>query len=262
MRFAGAVDAALTILHALFGAPLGVAVPVLALDVLALVPARTLQLLGGGAALSVFIAVVFYATGVAILQVRRPALRLLPLSDWAVARIRRAVQPISLVLGLYIFAQSIGKAIVAPISLTVAATAITAFLFAVISIVLLLRLRNAPSAPPPEDGGPTPAEDVNKLDILRPILWVVVFAILACLLAGYVALAGFLALFPLVALFTASSAYILMTLIDAGLTESLDRQRAAQPRGRERHRRQRQERGFLRDAPCPGCCASLCSPSQ
>jgi potassium-dependent mechanosensitive channel len=220
VRFAAAVDAALTIIYRLLGAPLAMVVPVLALKVLGLVPARTLELLGGGAVLSVFVAVAFYATGVGILQVRRPALRLLPLSDWAVARIRRAVQPISLILGLNIFAQSIGTAIIAPISLTVAATAITSFLFAAISTILLLRLRNAP-ATVPEDGGPAPAEDANKLDILRPILWVVVFAIFACLLSGYVALAGFLAMFPLVVLFTASIAYILMTLIDAGLTESL-----------------------------------------
>jgi potassium-dependent mechanosensitive channel len=219
-RFAGAVDAALTIVHRLLGAPLAMAVPVLGLKVLGLVPARTLELLGGGAVISVFIAVAFYATGVAILQVRRPALRLIPLSDWAVARIRRTVQPISVILGLHLFARSIGTAIVAPISLTVAATAITSFLFAAISIVLLLRLRNAPDTLP-EDSGPTPAEDVNKLDILRPILWVVVFAVIACLLSGYVALAGFLAMFPLVVLFTATLAYIVMTLIDAGLTESL-----------------------------------------
>jgi potassium efflux system protein len=220
-RFAGAVDAVLTIVYALFGAPLAIAVPVLALRVLGLVPARTLELIGGGAIASVTVAVTFYATGVGILQVRRPALRLLPLSDWAVRRIRRTVQPIAAILGIHLFLQSIGRAIIAPISLTVAATAIAAFLFAAISTVLLIQLRNPPQAEASDEGGGAPAEDVNKLDILRPILWVIIFAIIVCLLAGYLALAGFLALFPLAALVVASIAYILMVLIDAGLTESL-----------------------------------------
>ena len=220
VRFAAALDGVLAIVYAVLGGPLAVLVPVLALRVLALVPGRTLELLGGGAIVSVLVAVIFYGTGIGILQVRRPGLRLLPLSDWAVARIRRAVQPISLVLGINLFAQALGKAIVAPISLTVAATAITSFLFSAICIILLLRLRNAPLAGAAEEGSAA-VDDVNKLDILRPVLWIAVFAILACLLAGYVAMAGFLALFPLVALFTASLAYLLMTLVDAGLTEYL-----------------------------------------
>jgi small-conductance mechanosensitive channel len=219
-RLAASLDAVLAVLHALLGWPTGVLIGVIALATGDLLPERLLEQLGRGLILAVTIAVAFDATADGMLEVDRPALRLLPLSDWAVRRIRRRARWIAVVIGLHIILVAIGRAVYAPVSLTVAVTALSAFLLAVIATSLLVRLRNAPGSAPDSEGA-VPEEDVNKLDILRPILWVAVVAVYACLLAGFVALASFFAFFPLVAIFVAALAYVAMVLIDATLTESL-----------------------------------------
>ena len=74
-----------------------------------------------------------------------------------------------------------------------------------------MRLRNAPSDPAAGD------VDINRLDVLRPILWMASLAIIVCLLAGYIALANLIALVTLLTLFTVSVTYVLVVLVGAGL---------------------------------------------
>lgn len=219
-RFVGALSTMLGIVRAILGWPMAALVPLLALRLADLAPDRILGQFGFGIVGGLLIGVVFNATAEGILAIESPSTRLLPLSDWAVRRIGRRTHWIAAVIGVYVVLAAIGKAIYAPVNMTVAITACTALLLAVIGATLLVRLRSAP--PAMVDGQPlAPEDDVNRLDILRPILWVAVAGVVLCLLAGYVAMAGFIALFPISALFTASFAYALMTLVDAGLTETL-----------------------------------------
>jgi small-conductance mechanosensitive channel len=218
-RFRGALDIVLGIVYAIVGWPMAALIPVLALQTADLLPEPVLERFGYGIVGALLIAVIYQATGDGILAVDRPALRLLPLGDWAVQRIRRRTRWIAVVLGLYALAQTVGKATYAPISLTVASTALCSLLFALISTSLLVRLRDREATGP--DGEARPEGEVNKLDILRPLLWIAVIAVIVCLLTGYVALASFFAFFPLIVVFMATIAYVLMTLIDTFLTETL-----------------------------------------
>jgi small-conductance mechanosensitive channel len=218
-RFRGSLETVLSILYALAGWPMVALVPVAALRIADLVPERTLDQFGYGLFGALVIAVLFDATGEGVLAVGKPQLRLLPLSDWAARRIRRRIRWIAIVLGAYAFAQAVGRAIYAPISLTVATTALASLILALIATTLLVRLRSAPSEEELEASG-TP-ETINRLDILRPFLWIATIAIYVCLLTGYIALAGFFAVVPVATLFIAAVAYVLITLIDTTLTEGL-----------------------------------------
>ena len=219
MRFLSALDTLLSIAYAVAGWPMIALVPMLASRAADLLPERALSQIGTGLFGALMIAVVYDATGEGILAVDKPALRLLPLSEWAVKRIRRRTRWTAVILGAYALAQAVGKAIYAPISLTVAATALASLLFALISTSLLIRLRSAPTGLAGEGG--SPPDEINRLDILRPLLWIAVIGVYACLVTGYVALAGFFAFFPLSAVFIAAIAYILVVLIDTGLGEGL-----------------------------------------
>ena len=224
-RFVSALDTLLDLMHAALGWPFAAFVAVFGLRFADLLPSDLLtsnlqNSIGLGVAFSLLMAFAFDAMGEGILQVNRPTFRLLPLSDWAVRRIRRRVRWMAIVLGISGPLHVIGKALYAPISITVASSAIAALLFAVITASLLMRLRRAP--PTLRDGEPVTAdEDVNGLDILRPILWIVVATTVICLLSGYVALAAFSASVPLFLIFMASLIYVVMTLVDAGLTDHL-----------------------------------------
>jgi potassium-dependent mechanosensitive channel len=216
-RFRGSLETVLSVLYALSGWPMAALIPVAALRIADLVPERTLDQFGYGLFGALVIAVLFDATGEGVLAVGKSQLRLLPLSDWAARRIRRRVRWIAIVLGAYAFAQAVGRSIYAPISLTVATTALASLILALIATSLLVRLRSAPT----EEEGEGAPETINRLDILRPFLWIATIAIYVCLLTGYIALAGFFAVVPIATLFIAAVAYVLITLIDTTLTEGL-----------------------------------------
>ena len=219
-RFVAALDALASLIHSLLGWPFAAFVGVTGLRIADLLPADQLNNIGMGIAASLFMAIIFDAMGEGILEVNRPTFRLLPLSDWAVKRIRRRTRWLAIVIGIFGVIQVVCKALYAPISITVASSSLGALLFAMITVSLLVRLRSAP--PTMVNGVPlAPEEDLNALDILRPMLWIVVAVILVCLMAGYVALAEFAASLPLVLTFMAALIHVVMTLIDAGLTDHL-----------------------------------------
>jgi potassium-dependent mechanosensitive channel len=220
-RLLAAAETVLGLVYAVLGWPMAAFVPLLALRIADLLPERMLDQFGQAIVTALLVAVIFDATSDGLLAVGKPAVRLLPLSDWAVRRIRRRTRWVAIILGLYVLARMAGKAIYAPLSLTVAATALASLAMALSGASLLVRLRKAP-----DDG--VGQDDMNGLDILRPILWIAVIAVFASLVAGYIALAGFFAVFPVAAIFIAAIAYILMVLIDSVLTEVVagDSQRA------------------------------------
>ena len=111
-------------------------VPLFAARFADLLPERLLDQVGTGLVVALLVAVIYDAAAEGMLAVRQPGLRLLPLSDWAVKRIRRRTRWIAAILGVYILVQAVGRAIYAPVSLTVAATALASLLFAIVSIAL------------------------------------------------------------------------------------------------------------------------------
>lgn len=224
-RLAGSMDALLVLLHALLGWPLFVLIPILALTMADLFPKRTIDDFGTPLVIAVLFGIGFAGLARAILSIDRPQLRLLPLSDWAVKRIYRRAGWAALVMGIGYYLQALGRGIYAPVTFTVGISALSAGAFAAIAISLLLRLQEAPAAPATEG----PGEEVNRLDILRPILWMAALGIIICLLVGYIALADFLARVTLLSLFTVALTHVLVVLIGAGLS---DGRAADEERGR------------------------------
>ncbi|MDQ0467498.1 DUF3772 domain-containing protein [Labrys wisconsinensis] len=219
-RFTATLDALLDIVHAVLGWPMAALVPLVALKVAELVPEQLLVDFGVPIVMALLVPAVFDATAVGVMAVGRPNLRLLPLSDWAVDQIHRRMRWIAFIIGADILLPSLGKVTYAPVSLTVASTGLFSVLFCIVGAELLLRLRDAPTTT--ESGEPIPgAQESNKLDILRPLTWLVIAAAVAGLLSGYIALANFIVILMLAALFVAALAYILMTLVDAVLTDRL-----------------------------------------
>lgn len=224
-RFVAAGDAIAEVLIALLGWPAILVFAMLLLDGFDLMHGRFREILFGTMIGALLAATVFNSVGAGILAVSKPHIRLVPLSDWAARRILRRVRWVSYIIFVSAWLQTIVTAIVAPVAVTAAISALSSLAIAITMASTLLRLRAAPLTPEEMESGPV----TNPLDFLRPIFWLVVLTILASLLAGYLAFASFTAFLSIFALFAASIAYVLMTLIDGGLTDGLA---ADQPRGR------------------------------
>ncbi|CAM5776005.1 hypothetical protein LMIY3S_05309 [Labrys miyagiensis] len=228
-RYVASLDGVLELVHTMLGLPCAVLVAVLAVRFAGLLPPDVVADFGSAFLRAAFIAVGLWALARAILAQEHPELRLLPLSDWAVRRIRRRMSWLALVLGISLLLDGFISALHAPPVLTSARAGITAGLIIAIIVSLLIRLRRAP--PTLVDGQPLPPdEDINALDILRPMSWVAVFVMGVCLLLGYNILAVAVAVLPLMLLSLVAGTYLLTTLVDSALTDNLlndaDRRRA------------------------------------
>ncbi len=234
-RYIASLDAVLALVHTMLGLPCAVIVAVLAFDLSGLLQGDVIDQIGWDFIRASLIGVGLWALSRAILAKEHSELRMLPLSDWAVRRIGRRMGWLALVLGVSVWLDGIIKSMVprssldGNASLIQARAGLTAMLFIVITASLLIRLRNAP--PTVIDGQPLPPdEDINTLDILRPISWVAVLVMAVCLVLGFNILALAVAGLPLMLLCIVAATYLLTTLVDASLTDNLladaDRRRA------------------------------------
>jgi small-conductance mechanosensitive channel len=123
------------------------------------------------------------------------------------------------VLGAIVFLNIVQQAIVAPVSLTVATSAIFAILIAAILCHFLFRVGRSD----------VPDDEISGVGWLRAGGWLLVIGIVAALLTGFIGLAAFLAGRFLVALGAIGALYVFLAFIDALFTDVLS---ASTPRGK------------------------------
>ena len=217
-RFIAASDVLLEIVSGLLRFPLYALIVFFGLDAVDLLLERFGDIIAGPFVAALIVSTAYDRLGAGILAVKNAHLRLLPLSDWAVRRIRRRVRWSAYVIFFNSWLLSVLGDLFAPVSLTTGVRVLSTVILGVVIISLLVRLRAAPLTPQEvESGGAT----TNPLDFLRPILWLVVIAMFGCLIAGYVSLASLICFLVPIALAIITLAYVAITLIDSGLTDGL-----------------------------------------
>ena len=122
-------------------------------------------------------------------------------------------------LGAIVFVNVVLQAIVAPVSLTVATSAIFCAVIAAILCHFLFRIGRSEA----------PEDDVSGAGWLRAGGWLLVIGIVAALLTGFIGLAAFLAGRFLIALGVIGALYIFLVFTDALFTDVLS---ASTPRGK------------------------------
>jgi len=219
-RFAKALAALLATFQLGLTAPLCTAAVLLVFDACGLIPSRIWEI---GKGLIVAVAVASFGHGVAagLLAPGEPARRLVAVDDTTARRLAKRFTWAARVLGAASFLNSIHAAVVAPVSLTVATSALFAVLVTAIVANTLLRVKEAG-----EDGT---GEATPRAQTIRAAAWVVIAAIVLSLALGYIGLAAFLADRLLVVVAVLSALTICLVFTDALFTEVVT---GDTPRGR------------------------------
>ncbi|MGZ8402016.1 MAG: DUF3772 domain-containing protein [Rhodoplanes sp.] len=210
-RFHRASQAFFVMLGDAIAMPATLTVFVLVLENYGLMPAW-IRNIGVGAATAVATATFGRGVAIALFAPRRPQWRLFAWNDVEAARLATHLTWSARVLGLAIFLNLMHKTTAAPISLTVATSALLAFAITAIGAHLIWRTTAGTS------GGSTAGPGQRGL---RVLLIIAVVAIAISLAAGYVALAAFLAGRLVVALALVGGLIIADAFIDALFTELL-----------------------------------------
>ncbi|MCJ8145168.1 DUF3772 domain-containing protein [Ancylobacter sp. A5.8] len=198
-------------------APLALFAALALLDAFNLIPPRVAEVAQG---LSLAVTVVAVGRGL-LLGALAPGddrRRVLPLSDQVAKLLYN-----SALTGLWVLAASallntLHRALVAPVALTVATTATMAAALVVIAARSIRKLNvDSPDdeTPPPDAGETAPASPTSLLQWIRFPFWLMNAIILVALVAGYVNLGGFLASRSLIAVVTAGAFYLVIALINA-----------------------------------------------
>ncbi len=217
-RFAKSFFAIVSLVRIACTAPAIVAGAVLILDAFGLMPQRITHL---GFSLAIAIAIAAFGRGVAVglFAPDEPDRRLLSINDNAASRVSSALIWASRVLGVIVFVNVLQRAVVAPLSLTVATSAI----FSIIIAAILCRFLFVVGRSHEQD------DEVSGAGWLRASGWLLAIGIAAALATGFIGLAAFLAGRFLTALGLIGALYIFLVFIDALFTEVLT---ASTPRGR------------------------------
>ena len=142
---------------------------------------------------------------------RAPAWRLIPVSDAGAARLSGLVVLLAFVYGLTTLLYAITRLVQAPFALTIAVALPSSLLLAGLVVAILrtpLRSEN-PAAP-----------SMRLLRALRAVVWIIVAAIVACALTGYLPLARFLAQQLVVTGSILALVYLLLLWVD-GFAQSV-----------------------------------------
>jgi potassium-dependent mechanosensitive channel len=163
-----------------------------------------------GLGLSVAVAVASFgrAIGLAVLAPGAPHRRLVNADELQARRLTSCLTWSARVLGAVIFLNLMHKAVGAPLSTTVATSALLAALTALLVLYLLIRL--------------PPAETSAGLRWLRFLGWVFVVVIAAALLTGFIGFSAFLAGRAIVLFMMIGAFYLGAALIDAVVTDLLN----------------------------------------
>ena len=217
-RFSRSLFALLTLLRITLTAPAAVAAAVLIIDAFGLMPDR-IKHVGFGLAAAIGIAAFGRGVVVGLFAPEAPARRLLTIREDIAQLVSGHLIWAARVLGASVFVNIVQQAIVAPVSLTVATSALFAIAIAAILCHFLVRVGSSEA----------PQDDVSGAGWLRAGGWILVIGIVAALLTGFIGLAAFLAGRFLVAIGVIGALYIFLVFTDALFTEVLS---ASTPRGK------------------------------
>jgi potassium efflux system protein len=218
-RFGKAVAGLEALATAAVPLPLAIVAVIATLDAYALLP-QTIRQIAIGLAIGVTVASFGRAVALGVLAPDAPARRLPPFGDAAARRLYRHVLWAARAFGAVVFLNAVHRQVVAPLSLTVATSALFALVVALLLVHLLRGLRQSP------EPGAAARPNVPGLMTLG---WIVAALILGALAAGYIGFATFLAERLIVALVVFAAAYLTLVFVDALFAEILV---ADQPAGR------------------------------
>ena len=237
-RFAKALAGLVSTFQVGLTAPLCVAAVLLVFDACGLVPPRIWDI-GRGLVVAVAIASFGHGAVAGLLAPGTPARRLIAMDDVTARRLTHRFAWAMRVLGAAIFLNVIHRAVVAPVSLTIATSALFAVIVVAIVANTLLRVREAGDEAGAAHGhghaghahagaGHATAGHAGA-QWIRAAAWLVVAAILVALALGYIGFAAFLAGRLLVVLAVLAALYVCLVFTDALFTEVLT---GDTPRGR------------------------------
>src|SRR5262249_42895859 len=219
-RFGKAAAAFLRAFQVGITAPLCTIAVLLVFDSFGLVPPRIWDI---GKGLVAAVAAASFGAGVAagLLAPGEPGRRLVAIDDATASELARRFAWGARVFGAAIFLNTIHQAVVAPVSLTVATSALFAVLVTALVANTLLRVKETG-----EDG----VSDVSpRAQWVRAAAWLVMAAILISLALGFIGFAAFLAGRLLIVLAVLSGLAICLVFTDALFTEVIT---GNTPRGR------------------------------
>ncbi len=210
-RFDRASVALTRMLRIAVTAPAMVGIAVLIIDAFGLMPSRILNI---GFGLTIAAGIAAFGRGVAIglFAPDEEERRLLTLSDTTARMAASHFVWAARVLAAVVFLNILQRAMVAPLSLTIATTAVFAAIIAGILCLFLYRVARA-------DG---PDDEVNGYGWLRAAGWLLAIGILASLATGFIGLAGFLAGRFLVALGVLGALYLVLVFTDTLFSDVLN----------------------------------------
>jgi potassium-dependent mechanosensitive channel len=215
-RFGKAVAGLEALAAAAVPLPLAIVAVIVTLDAYALLP-QTIRQIAIGLAIGVTVASFGRAVARGVLAPDEPARRLPPLGDASARLLYRHVVWAARALGATVFLNAVHRQVVAPLSLTVATSALFALVVALLLVHLLRGLR------PPVPGA---AARPNAPGLMT-LGWIVAALILGALAAGYIGFATFLAERLIVALVVFAAAYLTLVFVDALFAEILVADRPA-----------------------------------
>jgi small-conductance mechanosensitive channel len=218
-RFRKAIAGLEVLIAAALPLPLAIVAVIMTLDAYALLP-ETIRQIGIGLAIGVTVASFGRGVALGVLAPDAPARRLPSFDDATARQLGGHLIWAVRALGTAVFLLDVHRQVVAPLSLTVATSALLALAVAVLLVHLLRRLRQ-----PPDPGAAARPHAPG----LMALGWIVAVLILGAVAAGYIGFATFLAERMIVALVVLAAAYLTLVFVDALFAEVLV---ADQPAGR------------------------------
>lgn len=154
-----------------------------------------------------------------------PAYRLVPMPAGQADAIFDAMRAAAWIVAGWIFFLALARVLIAPVAVTALFTAMTAL---AIVVVIIVYLRRTTERSPDEEvataeaaDAAAPPEDIEPAiwGWTRPLLWLIVTAIVVGIIAGYSALSAFIATRLVAAVVIAAATIIILRLLDAVFAE-------------------------------------------
>jgi small-conductance mechanosensitive channel len=211
-RFSKALAALISLVQVAITAPIATLAVLLVFDTYELLPPRIWEI-GTGLVFAVAMASFGHGVAAGLFAPHEPARRLLPIDDETARRLAAHLTWGARGLGVAVFLNTIHRAVVAPVALTVATSALLALFVAALVANGLLRIRETG-----QDG----TTDVGpRAQWIRAAAWLVISAMLVALAIGHIGFAAFLAARLLTAAAVLGALYICLVFVDALFTEVL-----------------------------------------
>src|SRR5262249_6295130 len=210
-RFGKAIAGLASLAAAALPAPVAIALVIAILDAYALLPQIIREFAVG---LDLAVTFASFGRGIArgVLAPDAPWRRLPKIEDATARQLYGHLLWMVRALAVAVLLNAIHQQVVAPVSLTVATSALLALAVGVLLVHLLRRLRQ------PQGSGAAPALSAPGI---MAIGWIAAALILGALVAGYIGLASFLAERLVVAVVVFGAAYLTIVFVDALFAETL-----------------------------------------